>query len=211
MSKLYLPPPNPTPVDRGGTGQSSYTNAQILVGDTTGNTLAKKTLSGDLTMDKDGLTAIGALKVLTAMLNTSAATTPKLKPSVLDSAFTPQGANFTTTSTSYVDITGMSFTYTPGATNEKLLLWLYCVMSNSGNNNTFCALNVAGTAQDPAAYTSATTNLGMMVGPIIYNIAGGAGSTTFKLQAKVAAGTGTFITNTAALIPTVRGIAISNV
>jgi hypothetical protein len=33
-------------VDKGGTGQTSYTNGQILIGNTTGNTLAKTTLTG---------------------------------------------------------------------------------------------------------------------------------------------------------------------
>jgi len=33
-------------VTRGGTGQSSYTNGQLLIGNTTGNTLAKATLTG---------------------------------------------------------------------------------------------------------------------------------------------------------------------
>lgn len=33
-------------VDHGGTGQSTYTNGQLLIGNTTGNTLAKATLTG---------------------------------------------------------------------------------------------------------------------------------------------------------------------
>jgi len=33
-------------VDNGGTGQTSYTNGQLLIGNTTGNTLAKSTLTG---------------------------------------------------------------------------------------------------------------------------------------------------------------------
>lgn len=33
-------------VDKGGTGQTSYTNGQLLIGNTTGNTLAKATLTG---------------------------------------------------------------------------------------------------------------------------------------------------------------------
>ena len=33
------------PVDQGGTGQTTYTNGQLLIGNTTGNTLAKATLS----------------------------------------------------------------------------------------------------------------------------------------------------------------------
>ncbi len=36
----------PLPVANGGTGQSSYTNGQILIGNTTGNTLTKSTLTG---------------------------------------------------------------------------------------------------------------------------------------------------------------------
>ncbi len=36
----------PLPVDEGGTGQTSYTNGQLLIGNTTGNTLAKATLTG---------------------------------------------------------------------------------------------------------------------------------------------------------------------
>lgn len=34
------------PVDNGGTGQTSYTNGQILIGNTTGNTLTKATITG---------------------------------------------------------------------------------------------------------------------------------------------------------------------
>jgi hypothetical protein len=33
-------------VDKGGTGQTTYTNGQLLIGNTTGNTLAKATLTG---------------------------------------------------------------------------------------------------------------------------------------------------------------------
>lgn len=36
----------PLPVDEGGSGQTSYTDGQILIGNTTGNTLAKSTLTG---------------------------------------------------------------------------------------------------------------------------------------------------------------------
>jgi hypothetical protein len=33
------------PVDKGGTGQTTYTNGQLLIGNTTGNTLTKTTLT----------------------------------------------------------------------------------------------------------------------------------------------------------------------
>lgn len=56
------------PVGNGGTGQSSYTNGQLLIGQTSGNTLAKAVLSGDVTMDQTGAVAIGAGKVTNTML-----------------------------------------------------------------------------------------------------------------------------------------------
>ena len=34
-----------TPVNRGGTGQTSYTNGQLLIGNNVGNTLTKNTLT----------------------------------------------------------------------------------------------------------------------------------------------------------------------
>ena len=36
---------NPLPVASGGTGQSTFTNGQLLIGNSTGNTLAKSTLT----------------------------------------------------------------------------------------------------------------------------------------------------------------------
>ena len=45
------------PVANGGNGTGSYTDGQILIGQTTGNTLAKAALSGVISMDKNGLTA----------------------------------------------------------------------------------------------------------------------------------------------------------
>lgn len=48
-------------VDQGGTGDTSYTNGQILVGNTTGNTLAKQTFGGDISsMDNAGSVTFAA-------------------------------------------------------------------------------------------------------------------------------------------------------
>lgn len=46
------------PVGNGGNGTATFTDGQILVGQTTGNTLSKKTLSGDATMNKDGVVKV---------------------------------------------------------------------------------------------------------------------------------------------------------
>jgi hypothetical protein len=45
-------------VNQGGTGQTSYTDGQLLVGVTSGNTLAKQSLSGDVTMTNAGVVTI---------------------------------------------------------------------------------------------------------------------------------------------------------
>lgn len=65
-------------VTRGGTGQSSYTNGQLLIGNTTGNTLTKSTLTagtgisitnggGSITIDS---TVVGAAFTMTAKTTT---------------------------------------------------------------------------------------------------------------------------------------------
>jgi len=59
------------PVDNGGTGQTSFTNGQLLIGNTTGNTLAKSTLTqgtgititngaGTITIDNAGVTSVNS-------------------------------------------------------------------------------------------------------------------------------------------------------
>lgn len=60
------------PVANGGTGTGTYTNGQLLIGQTSGNTLAKAVLSGDVTMDQTGAVSIGSNKVTLAMMATMA-------------------------------------------------------------------------------------------------------------------------------------------
>ena len=45
MSKVFSSKKSTVAVNEGGTGQTSYTNGQLLIGNTTGNTLAKSTLT----------------------------------------------------------------------------------------------------------------------------------------------------------------------
>ena len=58
------------PVANGGNGTGTFTDGQILVGQTTGNTLTKVTLSGDVTMTQAGVVTIGSNKVVLAMMAT---------------------------------------------------------------------------------------------------------------------------------------------
>jgi len=53
----------PLAVDQGGTGQTSYTNGQLLIGNTTGNTLAKATLTQGAGMTITNGTGTITLKV----------------------------------------------------------------------------------------------------------------------------------------------------
>ena len=55
-------------VDKGGTGQTSYTNGQILIGNTTGNTLAKSTLTAGTNVTITN--AAGAITIASADTNT---------------------------------------------------------------------------------------------------------------------------------------------
>lgn len=75
----------PVAVNEGGTGQSSYTNGQLLIGNTTGNTLDKATLT-----EGDGMTVTNGNGAITLKANFDA-------PPEIGSA-TPAAANFTNVS-----------------------------------------------------------------------------------------------------------------
>jgi hypothetical protein len=66
------------PVANGGNGTGSFTDSQILIGQTSGNTLTKAAMSGDVTMTNAGVVAIGAAKVTNAMLAGSIDLTAKV-------------------------------------------------------------------------------------------------------------------------------------
>ena len=80
------------PVVDGGTGQSSYTNGQLLIGNTTGNTLTKSTLTAG-----SGISITNGAGSIT-ITNTGAAS---------DSTFT--GSTVSLTTTSFTSLTGLSF------------------------------------------------------------------------------------------------------
>ena len=67
----------------GVTSQLSIkTDGGILIGN--GTTAEVKTLSGDVTLTKDGVTSIGAKKVVTAKIDDGAVTAPKLSYEVVE-------------------------------------------------------------------------------------------------------------------------------
>jgi hypothetical protein len=74
-----------TPVNRGGTGQTSYTNGQLLIGNSLGNTLTKNTLTpgtgigvtngnGTIAIANTGVTSVAAGSGISASAATGAVT-----------------------------------------------------------------------------------------------------------------------------------------
>ena len=63
------------PVTNGGTGQSTFTDGQILVGNTTGNTLSKVSVSGDLSLSNAGVATIQSQAVTYAKIQNASANT----------------------------------------------------------------------------------------------------------------------------------------
>ena len=108
---------------------------------------------------------------------------------------------FTTTSTSFVDVTGLTVSITPSATSSKILIMSTFQAGNSGNTTDFFNLVRDSTAL--AQGTGGSTNATAVAAPgptpslldtvSISNLDSPAttSATTYKIQMKVAAGTGT--------------------
>ena len=141
---------------------------------------------------------------------TSAVTTPKLKPTTIQSGFAIQGSRFSTTSTSFVDVTGMTFNYTAGATNERLFLIMEVMAAGSSGNNASCTLSINGADQTLATYHDNiyfTRNTRVYIADIPANA-----TYTIKIRCKSGTGAAVSVTNDGAgFMPIVQGFAISNV
>jgi hypothetical protein len=98
-------------VARGGTGQTTYTDGQILIGNTSTNGLAKATLTQGTGISITN----GAGAITIASTATSAVIQVK--------SFTKTDI-FSSTSTSYVDITNLSVTITPTSASNKILVMM---------------------------------------------------------------------------------------
>lgn len=118
---------------------------------------------------------------------------PTAAPTLASASYIRTSANYTTTSTTFVDVDGtnLALAITTGA--RKVMIGVTASASNSGTNNVFLDLLVDGTsvsggvgvllgktvgANDPSSFTWLTAALS-------------AASHTFKLQWKTAAGTAT--------------------
>jgi hypothetical protein len=95
--------------------------------------------------------------------------------------------SFSTVSTSYVDVTGLTVTFTAEA-NRRYLVSLYSAMTNNGNNLCICVIN-DGTNDIAEAYSIPIAN-SILTSTIFAYTAPAAGSVTYKARMKVVAGTG---------------------
>jgi hypothetical protein len=115
----------------------------------------------------------------TNALQDAAVTTRKLKPS--HQLFTSNGTNQQTTSTTYVDVPGMSTTYTSGLTAETLLIWFTGMIYKDTTGSGQALLNIAGTDMKPTLYTEPSDTWQTQTRMYQYNIAA---NTTITLKAR---------------------------
>lgn len=127
---------------------------------------------------------------------------------IVESDFQVQGSNFTTTSTTFVDVPGCSFTYNTGATSERLVLTV-TVLQNGGTTDARTTISVNGTDLPKHIWSNssgwfnstrqyATTvpaNTAVVIKLRTMMAAGGTGVTIYQTQAE--------------WTPSINGIAIS--
>ncbi len=112
---------------------------------------------------------------------------------------------FTTQSTSFVDVTGLSATITPTSASSTVLVMVNMKWANNNNYSSIGILlrgatNVGGgtpSGNRPAAILGASaTNLGADAGTTIFiDTPATTSATTYKVQARVDSGNGTFYLN----------------
>jgi len=120
---------------------------------------------------------------------------------ILQVVSTTKTDTFSTTSTSAVDITGVSATITPRSTSSKILVQVQTVVGNSGANSTYLQLDrggttigvsTGGTSNHSSLVYDGTTGYGIPVGVVFLDSPSTSSSVTYKLQGYVASGTGYF-------------------
>jgi hypothetical protein len=182
------------------------------------NTISEFTAAAGVTIDgvllKDSKmngSYLTDASVATAALANAVVTTPKLKPGVinfLDSG----GSNFTTTSASYVDVTGITTTYTTGSTAERLFIWFQGMLLNSAIASGQITLSIGGTDQttDITEYADEANSWDRFCHLYIYDAPA---STAVVIKARVQNSGGNTVTvhRGSPYLASIRGFAISNI
>lgn len=108
----------PIAVGSGGTGQSSYTNGQLLIGNTTGNTLTKATITG--TTDQIVVTNGGGSITLSTPQSINTTSSPTFTALTLSSTLTGMTDIYTT---AWTDYSGTSSIVGWGSFTTKLIYY----------------------------------------------------------------------------------------
>ncbi len=107
------------PVANGGTNQTSYTDGQLLIGNTSGNTLTKATLTQGsnitITNGNGSITIAASSTAVPAYSYVSQAST--LNPAVIGSYYVLSGASFTITLPTAASISGQSIIFQHNGTS----------------------------------------------------------------------------------------------
>jgi hypothetical protein len=195
------------PVANGGTGITSLgTGIATFLGTPSSANLASavtdETGSGALVFATSPTLTTPALGtpsslVLTNATGLTAASLPA--GSILQVLSTAKTDTFSTASTSFVDVTGMSVTITPRSTSSKILIMIGAQVSMSGADCTTVKVlrgstdifigDAAGSRPRVSSSKSFTSN-GIEAAPIIYlDSPATTSATTYKLQMRLASGT----------------------
>jgi hypothetical protein len=195
------------PVANGGTGITSLgTGVATFLGTPSSANLASavtdETGSGALVFGTSPTLTTPALGTPSALVLTNATGLPKAAlpaGSILQVLSTVKTDTFSTASTSFVDVTGMSVTITPRSTSSKILIMVGAQVSmNSADCTTVKILrgstdifigDAAGSRPRVSSSKSFTSN-GIEAAPIIYlDSPATTSATTYKLQMRLASGT----------------------
>jgi hypothetical protein len=161
-------------VTSGGTGETTYTNGQLLIGNSTGNTLTKATLtqgtgititngSGSITVDNAGVTSFTSSSGLSTNTSTTGAvsvtnTAPMTYPTGTGIAVVTSGTSWGTTLTAPSgDIVGTTDTQT--LTNKRVTPRVGSTTSSATPTINTDNVDVYGLTAQAVNITSFTTNL----------------------------------------------------
>jgi hypothetical protein len=151
-------------VDKGGTGQTTYTNGQLLIGNTTGNTLTKATLTagtGITVTNGGGSITIAAINngTVTSVGGTGTVSGLTLSGTVTSTGNLTLGGTLSVTPSNFASQTANTFLAAPNGTAgvPTFRAIVAADVPTLNQNTTGTAANVTGTVAVANGGTGATT------------------------------------------------------
>jgi hypothetical protein len=175
----------------------------ILNGSTSGSvTLSSPAVSGTTTLTlpaTTGTVLTTASSIATSQLSGSITSASLPTGSILQVLSTAKTDTFSTASTSFVDVTGMSIAITPRSTSSKILVLIDAQVANSGldcttvkilRDSTDIFIGDAAGSRPRVSSSKSFASSGIEAAPIIYlDSPATTSATTYKLQMRLASGT----------------------